>query len=80
MGALIPLPRPGTDELIAQLEQLIREVRQDRVIGLAWIVIRPGLKYEGDAIGAALDHPTFTRGALLTLSDELGRHILPPRE
>jgi hypothetical protein len=60
-------------------------VRAKRVIGFAAVVIYAQRNYELRLCGEADRSPTFTRGAVAALDDELGRHkvscyspLIPP--
>jgi hypothetical protein len=65
-------PVVSTDTLCA-LECLLREARAGRLIGIAWVSMFEGYRYEVDIAGETRRCPTFTRGMLCKLDDELAR-------
>ena len=67
-------PAVSTDTVCA-LEGLLREARAGRLIGIAWVSMFDGYRYEVDIAGETRRSPTFTRGMLCKLDDELSRII-----
>lgn len=45
--------------------------RTGQINGVAFAFSRPGMKYMTDVTGFFAEHPTFARGAIETLADEL---------
>ena len=62
-------------DTVHALEGLLREARAGRLIGLAWVSMFDGYKYEVDIAGETRRCPTFTRGMLCKLDDELQQLI-----
>ena len=58
-----------TIEAIDQIHQL---AHRGRVVGIAVIVVERGRKYWVNSAGECRRSPTWTRGALADLHDELG--------
>ena len=76
MGVVLLEPhRRSRSDAIAALEQLLAEAKAGRVIGLAYVVMRQGYDYDVGAAGETRRSPTFTRGMLCLLDDELAKLI-----
>lgn len=74
MGQILDLVRPAVSvETIDALLFLLEEARAGRVLGVAWVAVHAGRRFTGDAVGETRTHPTFTRGMLRVLDDELGK-------
>lgn len=61
------------------LEDLVRLARERQLIGMAYVAMYVGREYRVGAVGAARTSPTYTRGMVRALDEELGRLILPGR-
>lgn len=79
MGELLKLvPIVVSEETIGALEMLLDEAKAGRIVGLAWVALRPGPHFEGDIAGSVRQQIIYTRGALHALDDELGALNKPP--
>lgn len=74
MGRIVQLAPVITvsAETVRAIEILHEDAKRGRTVGLAWIALRPGILFEGDIAGAAREHIVYMRGALMTLSEDLG--------
>lgn len=73
---VLQLVQPAVSaDTVQALEGLLREALAGRLIGLAWVSMFDGYKYEVDVAGETRRCPTFTRGMLCKLDDELQRLI-----
>jgi hypothetical protein len=73
---LVLLKRPGpaasaNADTVGALEQLLRSARNGDIIGLAFTALLPGQQYMVDVVGEAYRDPTWTRGAVAAVDDEL---------
>lgn len=59
-------------ETITVLEELLRQAREGQILGLAFVAMRKGRKFVGDAAGEAYKNPILTRGMVAELDDYLG--------
>lgn len=66
-----PAARPPCVETVLHLEELLRRARAGEIRGIADVVLLPGKGYSVDAIGAFRRDPTFARGAIAALDDEM---------
>lgn len=66
-----PGPAPTCAATIAQLEHLLDEARAGRIVGLAVVATSRQRSYSVEATGLMRDDPTFARGAVAALDDEL---------
>lgn len=64
--------RPHND-CLDFLEELAEAGRRGEVIGVACVVMYRGRNYVVDAVGELRRSPTFARGAVAALDDELSR-------
>lgn len=70
-------PRRASRDAIEALEDLLDAARAGKVIGVAYVALKPGGKdHYVDAAGECRAHPTLTRGMLRTLDDALAK-LLP---
>jgi len=58
-------------DTIQTLDQLLQQARDASVVGVATVVILRERRYLVSVTGEAYRNPTFTRGALAALDDEL---------
>lgn len=73
MAAIELVPMKMSRDTIACLEQLLQGAKDGQITGIAFAAtLKGGLKYITDASGECYRRPTFARGAIATLSDELG--------
>lgn len=59
-------------ETIAVLEELLSQARAGHILGIAFVAMRKGRKFVGDAAGEAYRNPVLTRGMVAELDDYLG--------
>lgn len=65
----VPLSRDP--EVVQALEKLLARARAGEVIGLAYVAMMPAHEYEGDSLGAALQHPVMALGLARALEDQI---------
>lgn len=73
MGVLNLVPPAVSGDTVQALEYLLQEARAGRLVGLAWVCMIRGRLYEVDAAGEAKRLPTYARGLLRRLDDELAK-------
>lgn len=61
---------------VATLAQLLTQATRGEVIGLAFVAVHKGMDYSTGVVGAAYSHPTFSRGAVAMLDDELLKMVI----
>ena len=66
--------KPNAD-LIVCLELLLQLARQGDVTGVAFVATLSDLSYITDAVGVCYEQPTYTRGMLATLADEMAGEV-----
>jgi hypothetical protein len=64
-----------SNDTIECLEQLLEAARRGEIIGLAYAAMMRRRRYIVNTAGEAHHSPTFTRGMLLALDDELSERI-----
>lgn len=69
------VPDDGSRDTVECLEHLLEQARAGEVIGLAYAVIMRRRNFRVNACGEAHRSPTFARGVLATLDDELSARI-----
>ncbi len=62
-------------DVVHSLEQLLQGAKAGDITGLAFAATLRGGRYVTDAAGECYDRPTYARGAIATLSDELSELI-----
>lgn len=62
-----------SEEVVRALEELLQQARSGNLIGLAWVAMHAGYEYSVDVAGETRRCPTFTRGMLMKLDDELSK-------
>ncbi len=73
---VLHLVRPTSSaDIVQALEELLRDARRGQLVGLAWVAMHPGYEYSVDIAGETRRCPTFTRGLLLKLDDELAKLV-----
>lgn len=65
----------GSHDTVQCLERLLAEARAGQLIGLAYAAIMKRRNFRVNACGEAHRSPTFARGVLAALDDELGNRI-----
>jgi hypothetical protein len=79
MGDLLHLiDRVASQEALEAALHLVEEIRAGKVIGFAWVAMHRGHHYSVDIAGETRRSPTFTRGMLHVLDDELSKLIRLP--
>lgn len=68
-----------SSETVAVLDYLLLEARAGRVVGIAYVVVHRCRGYSCNAVGEPRREPTFTRGMLHVLDDQLAALILDVR-
>lgn len=62
-------------DTIKCLELLLSQARSGQIIGLAYVAMLKKRAYVVNVAGEAHRNPTFARGCVHALDDELGRHV-----
>lgn len=58
-------------DTVEALEALLHEARHGQITGIAFVCTRPRSRYITDVVGSCYDNPTFARGMVAFLADEL---------
>lgn len=69
------IPDTISTDTVECLDELLRMARSGEVIGVAYVAMLKRRKYIANAAGEAHRNPTFTRGMIQVLDDELGRRV-----
>ena len=69
------VPDTISKDTVECLEQLLAEARKGRVIGLAYAAMMKRREYIVNTAGEAHRNPTFARGMLASLDDQLGEKV-----
>lgn len=78
MSKLLELhARPRSDAILT-LEKLLADARAGRLHGIAFVAMYCRREYIVDVVGETRRCPTFTRGMLHVLDDQLARIIRHP--
>jgi len=72
------VPDTISSDTVRALEQLLKEARAGRIIGVAFVAMYKRREYIANAAGEARRSPTFTRGMIAALDDALGRQADNP--
>lgn len=67
---LVPDPA-GANEVVSTLEALLDGARKGEVTGIAFACTFKRLRYTTDVAGTCRTNPTFTRGMVSFLSDQI---------
>jgi hypothetical protein len=59
-------------DTVETLETLLDQAKTGSLIGMAFVVMYSGREYIASAVGEAHRNPTFTRGMLRALDEQLG--------
>lgn len=74
-GRLYQLRSPVSADTARAVDYLKQEITAGRIVGLAWVAIHPGQEYTVDFAGEARRVPTFARGTLNDLDDQLAHLV-----
>jgi hypothetical protein len=66
--------RGRDDDTVQRLRSLLEQAEAGELVGLAWVAMYRGRDYTVNTCGAMHKNPTFCRGAIAALSDEVSRH------
>lgn len=66
-----PMPRPPCAETVQFCENLLEAARTGFTHGVALVMARKGRSYSVEACGDFREDPTYARGAVAALDDEL---------
>jgi hypothetical protein len=67
---MISIVKPCIDsETVEILSRLLRDAKEGRVLGLAYVALHPANQYSGDLVGIATDSPLLARGLCRALED-----------
>jgi hypothetical protein len=69
------VPNDVSSDTVKCLETLLEQARRGQVLGLAYAAMLRKRAYVVNAAGEAHRNPTFARGCVQALDDELGRRI-----
>lgn len=72
----ILIPDNVSTDTVKCLELLLNRARRGEVIGLAYAAMLKKRAYIVNTAGTAHESPTFTRGMIRALDDQLGRRIV----
>lgn len=64
-----------SQDTVQYLEELLAMARAGEVIGVAYVAMLKRRKYIANTAGEAHRNPTFTRGMLRALDDDLGERV-----
>jgi hypothetical protein len=62
---------PVSQNTVAALAQLLTEATRGEIVGIAFVAMRKGRRYFTHIVGEAYHNPTFARGMVAALDDEL---------
>jgi len=74
-GPFVLVPDMVSNDTVACLQALLQKAKSGEVIGLAYCAMLKKRTYIVNTAGEAHDSPTFTRGMLRALDDQLGGRI-----
>jgi cobalamin biosynthesis protein CobD/CbiB len=67
-------------DTVAALETLLEGARRGEITGIAYACTMTRQRYLTEIVGYCYENPTLARGAVASLSDELGRLVTSPRQ
>jgi len=70
------IPSTINEDVIETLKALLAGAQRGEVTGVAFAAALRSRRYITNATGSCLESPTYTRGMVATLYDELGRIVL----
>lgn len=71
----ILVPDTVSHDTVTCLELLLDAAKRGEVIGLAYAAMLKRRAYITNTAGEAYRNPTFSRGMIAALDDQLGRHV-----
>jgi hypothetical protein len=66
------LPNKISHDVVETLETLLAGAKTGEITGVAYAATLKRMRYITDVAGVCYKNPTFARGAIATLSDEIG--------
>lgn len=70
MGTILRVVPAKSDPLVVkELGRLLQEAVAGRIIGFAYVALRPHHEYSADLVGTVLDSPLLSRGICRALED-----------
>jgi len=69
------VPDTISTDTVECLDELLAMPRAGEVIGIAYVAMLKRRKYIANAAGEAHRNPTFSRGMIQVLDDQLGQHV-----
>ena len=69
------LVAPVSSDTVSCLRELLARAERGEVVGIAYAALQRGRRYTVDACGEADRNPTFARGMVDALSDELKSRV-----
>lgn len=68
-------PAVVSGEVVQALEEMLADAKAAQLVGIAWVAIYTGSRYEVDVAGEGRSAPACTRGYVAVLDDELSKLI-----
>jgi hypothetical protein len=69
------LVNPVSSDTVSCLRELLAQAERGEVVGIAYAALQRGRRYTVDACGETDRNPTFARGMVDALSDELKSRV-----
>jgi hypothetical protein len=69
------VPDVVSHELVECLELLLDQAKRGQIIGIAYAAMLKKRAYITNTAGEAHRNPTFSRGMIATLNDQLGQNV-----
>jgi hypothetical protein len=69
------VPDTVSTDTVECLDELLAMARAGEVIGIAYVAMLKRRKYIANTAGEAHRNPTFSRGMIQALDDQLGRRV-----
>jgi hypothetical protein len=79
LGIVELIPDAVSHDTVECLTALLKRAQAGEITGVAFAVILRRRRYIVNTCGAARKYPTFTRGMIHALDDELGAMIRTPK-
>lgn len=71
MGVDLSVVRVPDAETVRAAEKLLSDALAGEIVGLAYVVLKPGGAFSGDVVGSARSHPIYTLGLARALEIKL---------